>query len=92
MHYNVLYYQIKDAVNSGSAFYSVFFSSNDGFEFRFDQEPGNLKTMISNISIPTNFTGQQMQVQVAFTVNSQEGVRSTPLTVGKNYISINQSI
>ena len=73
--------------SSTSAFYTVFYLSNDGFEFRFDQQPGNLDTMISGILIPTNFTGQQLQVQVALTLNSQEGARSTPLTVGKNYVS-----
>ena len=75
--------------SSTNAFYTVFYLSNDGFEFRFDQQPGNLDTMIFGIIllIPTNFTGQQLQVQVALTVNSQEGARSTPLTVGKNYAS-----
>ena len=28
-----------------------------------------------------------MQVQVALTFNSQKGARSTPLTVGMNYVS-----
>ena len=75
-----------DRFNSPSTFYTIYYFSNDSdviINNSVETERGNLENRISDILLPTNFTGQQIQVQVGLTFNSQEGSRSIPVTLGK---------
>jgi len=68
-----------------NAFYTIYYFSNESdTSFENSIEQPAIEKRISNISIPTNFTVQQLQIQVTLKFfGTQEGPRSAPLTVGK---------
>jgi len=76
---------MADFINDGVASYIIYYFSNEpdtGFENSIEQQAAEMR--ISNISIPRNFTGQQLQIQVTLNFfRTQESPRSSPLTVGK---------
>ena len=73
-------------LSSPSTFYTIYYFSNDSdviINNSVETQSENPENRISDILLPTNFTGQQIQVQVGFTINSQERSRSIPVIVGK---------
>ena len=85
------YQQVMDGSRVGSslAHYTVYYepwSDIIDFQNSVQLEAENSVNRIS-ISIPDNFTEQQLQVQVGLTIFSNEGL-STPLTVGKTIATI----
>ena len=76
-----------DRLSSLSVF-TIYYFSNDSdviINNSVETQSKNPENRISDILLPTNFTGQQIQVQVGLTFNSQEGsrIRSIPVIVGK---------
>ena len=78
---------IGSAFDSLSTFYTIYYFSDDSdviFNNSVEKSLSeNSENRMSDLLIPTNFTGQQIQVQVGFTFNSQERSRSMPIIVGK---------
>ena len=86
MRYNCCVLQVIGTLGSAGIIFIIKYSSNEsdvGFENSIMIRSPDSRHR-TNISVPANFTGQQLQVQVTLSLIGRESA-SAPFIVGKSY-------